>query len=147
VNRSSSHVLASPANGLETIRRYCLSIPHVTEDIQWQDDLLFRVGGKIFAILNLEPSSAARLSFKCTPERFSELLECQGIAPAPYVGRYKWVALERFDALSFPELKSLIRDSYEMVFATLSQKTKTSLRAQPQKPRRGKQKRKNRRSR
>src|SRR5688500_17583136 len=104
---------------LESVRRYCLSLPHATEDIQWGDDLLFRVGGKIFAGIALNPSPANRLSFKCTPEKFAELIEKQNIVPAPYTARYHWVMLERLDALSRQALESLIKQSYDMVFAKL----------------------------
>ncbi|MGA7896055.1 MAG: MmcQ/YjbR family DNA-binding protein [Candidatus Sulfotelmatobacter sp.] len=52
---------------------------------------------------------------KCTPEIFAELIEREDIRPAPYVGRYKWVMLDRLDAVGWDELKDLIRRSYEMV--------------------------------
>ncbi|MCZ6856405.1 MAG: MmcQ/YjbR family DNA-binding protein [Gemmatimonadetes bacterium] len=42
---------------LESLREYCLSFANATEDIQWGDDLLFRVGGKIFAVLDLGEAS------------------------------------------------------------------------------------------
>ncbi len=114
---------------IESLRDYCLSLPHTTEDIQWVNDLLFRVGGKIFAGIGLEThdSSAHHLSFKCTPETFSELIEKDGIIPAPYTARYHWVALERFDALEDAEIKRLIGTSYEMVFAKLPKKIKGQL--------------------
>jgi predicted DNA-binding protein (MmcQ/YjbR family) len=51
------------------------------------------------------------------PEAFAELIEREDIRPAPYVGRYKWVMLDRLDAVSFAELKELIGISYEMVEA------------------------------
>jgi predicted DNA-binding protein (MmcQ/YjbR family) len=57
------------------------------------------------------------LCFKSTPEKFVELCEQEGIRPAPYVGRYKWVLLERLDVLDSQELEDLIRRSYEMVAA------------------------------
>ena len=44
-----------------------------------------------------------------------ELCEQEGIRPAPYVGRYKWVLLDRLDVLGDEELEDLIRQSYEMV--------------------------------
>ena len=114
---------------IESLREYCLSFPHATEDIQWGNDLLFRIGGKIFAGVGLEThdSSANHLSFKCTPETFSELIEREGIIPAPYTARYHWVALERFDALKDAEIKRLIGLSYEMVFAKLPKKVKGQL--------------------
>lgn len=101
---------------VESIRRFCLSFPHATENLQWGDDLCFKVGGKIFALLSLS-SVPPRLMFKCAPERFAELVELEDIIPAPYVGRYKWVSLERLDALPWMDVKELIGQSYEMVAA------------------------------
>jgi len=100
----------------DSIRKYCLSFPQATENLQWEDDLCFKVGGKIFTVLGLD-SVPQRMCFKCTPEKFAELCEREGIHPAPYVGRYKWVMLERLNALPDAELKDLIRQSYEMVAA------------------------------
>jgi predicted DNA-binding protein (MmcQ/YjbR family) len=98
--------------GVESIRDYCLSFPHATENLQWGDDLCFKIAGKIFAIVSLDNP---RMCFKCTPETFAELIEREYIHPAPYVGRYKWVMLDQLDALRWDELKDLIRQSYEMV--------------------------------
>ena len=84
--------------------------------MQWGEDLCFKVGGKIFAVLSLD-SVPQSLCFKCTPEKFVELCEREGIGPAPYVGRYKWVLLEGLDVLGGDELEDLIRQSYEMVVA------------------------------
>jgi predicted DNA-binding protein (MmcQ/YjbR family) len=115
------------AMDLEAVRRYCLSLPQATEDIQWGDDLLFRVGGKIFAGISLNSTPDNRLSFKCAPEKFAELIEKQDIIPAPYTARYSWVMLERLDALSPAEIKDLLKQSYEMVFAKLPAKVKAQL--------------------
>jgi predicted DNA-binding protein (MmcQ/YjbR family) len=101
---------------VEVIQRFCLSFPHATENLQWGDDLCFKVGGKIFAMLNLN-SVPPGLLFKCSPETFTELVEREGIVPAPYVGRYKWVLVEDLEVLSWPELTELVRASYEMVAA------------------------------
>lgn len=109
----------------ESVRAFCLSLPHVTEDVQWGADLLFRIGNKMFAVLALEQGHC--LSFKCTPEMFAELTERDGIVPAPYVARYHWVALEHFGALKDSELKPLLRNSYEMVLAKLPKKTRARL--------------------
>src|SRR5713101_4043667 len=110
---------------IDSIRNYCLSLPHATEDIQWGNDLLFRISGKIFAAMSLDPPHS--LSFKCTPEKFDELIELDGVIPAPYVARNKWVMLERLDALDDSELKRLIKNSYEMIFAKLTKKAQGEL--------------------
>lgn len=108
---------------VDSIRRYCLQFPFATENLQWKDDLCFKVGGKIFAIVSLE-SVPPKMCFKCTPEKFAELCECEDIIPAPYVGRYKWVLLQRLDALRDEELHDLIRQSYAMVAAKGKSKSK-----------------------
>ncbi len=111
---------------IEAIRQFCLSLPHATEGVQWDNDLLFRIGGKIFAVTSLD-LSPNRLSFKCTPEKFEELLEIDGIIPAPYMARNKWVTVERLDVLSNQELKELLTNSYDMVFAKLPKKIQKTL--------------------
>jgi len=120
---------------IESVRKFCLSLPHVTEDVQWGSDLLFRIGNKMFAVIGLEPSSDHCMSMKCTPEKFAELTEREGIVPAPYVARYHWVALERFDALPERELKTLLTKAYELVRDKLPKKVRAGLEVQPRKPR------------
>ncbi|HUO26517.1 MAG TPA: MmcQ/YjbR family DNA-binding protein [Candidatus Aquilonibacter sp.] len=104
---------------VDSVRAYGLSFPNAKEKLQWGDDLCFKIGGKIFLILGLD---TRRLCFKCTPDAFAELIEREDIHPAPYVGRYKWVMLDRLDALRDHELEELIRQSYEMVAAKAPKK-------------------------
>jgi predicted DNA-binding protein (MmcQ/YjbR family) len=99
---------------VDAIREFCLAFPQATENLQWGDELCFKIAGKIFVMLGLDNP---RLCFKCTPETFAELMEREDIRPAPYVGRYKWVMLDRLDALPGDELEELIRQSYAMVAA------------------------------
>jgi len=99
---------------VDSIRAYCLSFPGAAEKLQWGDDLCFKIGGKIFAMVGLDNP---RVCFKCTPDTFAELIEREDIRPAPYVGRYKWVMVDRLDAVRSDELEDLIRQSYEMVAA------------------------------
>jgi len=80
----------------------------------WADDLCFKIRGKIFATVALT-AVPQKVCFKCTPETFADLVEREDIHPAPYVGRYKWVILDRLDALRKEELEDLIRQSYDMV--------------------------------
>jgi len=119
---------------IDSLRAYCLSLPGATEGIQWDNDLLFRIAGKIFAVVSLE-MSPNRFSFKCTPEEFAELTEREGIIPAPYMARNKWVTVEGFDILSRQETRRLIRDSYDMVLAKLPKKVQAQFASPPAKPR------------
>lgn len=111
---------------IDWIRELCLSLPHTTEQIQWGDDLVFKVAGKIHAITVLHPAKIW-LCFKVSPEKFADLVERPGIIPAPYLARAKWVALETKDALPPEELATLLRESYEMVVAKLPRKIRESL--------------------
>ena len=112
---------------IESTRAFCLSFPHVTEEVLWGNDLVFKIGGKMFAVIGLDSASDHCMSFKCTPEKFAELIERNGIVPAPYVARYHWVALESFDALREKELKALLHNSYDLVFEKLPKKMKAQL--------------------
>jgi len=117
----------------DSLRRFCLSFPSAKENLQWGGDLCFKVGGKIFAILAVD-SVPPKLCFKCTPETFFELTEHEGIVPAPYLGRYKWVLFEHLDILRDAELEDLIRESYGMV-AAKTKATKKKTRPVKRKPR------------
>jgi predicted DNA-binding protein (MmcQ/YjbR family) len=112
---------------IESVRTYCLSFPHATENVQWGNDLVFKIAGKMFAVTVLEGAAGHCLSFKCTEEKFAELIERDGIDPAPYSARYHWVALDRFDAISDKELKTLLKNSYEMVRNKLPKKVRAQL--------------------
>ena len=105
---------------IDQLRQLCLSFPGATEQIQWGDDLLFKVGGKMFVVIPLEPARLW-LTLKADPEEFAELTERPGIIPAPYLARAKWVAIESKDTLPQNEVAALLRKSYELVFAKLPQ--------------------------
>ena len=111
---------------LEWVRRYCLSLPHATEQVLWEIDLVFKIGGKMFAVVVLEPHRVC-VTFKCTPEDFAELVERPGIIPAPYAARAKWVALESFDAIPRKELEPRLKQAYALIFAKLPKKTQREL--------------------
>lgn len=117
---------------IDWVRSFCLSLPHTTEKIQWTHNLLFCVGGKMFCIANLEPGlSPTRVVFKCTPEKFAELVEIEGIIPAPYMARNHWAAFTDMDTLRQPEIKELIEASYHLVYEKLPGKLREQLSAKP----------------
>lgn len=121
----------------DEIREFCLNLPEATENLQWGDDLCFKIRGKIFTIVGLDNP---RLCFKCAPEVFAELIEREDIHPAPYVGRYKWVMVDRLDALAASETRDLIGQSYSMVAAN-APKTSKNTKKKAVKAGRGPQKR------
>ncbi|HEY1471493.1 MAG TPA: MmcQ/YjbR family DNA-binding protein [Candidatus Acidoferrum sp.] len=108
---------------IDQLREICLSFPGATEQIQWGDDLVFKVAGKMFAVTPLVPGYNW-LSLKASPESFLELTERPGIIPAPYLARAKWVAIETPSVLNAAEVATLLRTAYELVVAKLPRKTR-----------------------
>ena|SRR5689334_20150442 len=110
----------------DSVREFCISLPHATEQIQWGNHLVLKVGGKMFAVVALEPATVW-ISFKSTPEEFAGLTERPNIIPAPYLARNHWVGLETREALTHSELRDCLRRSYELVFDKLPKKERERL--------------------
>lgn len=109
----------------ETLEKFCLSLKGTTTDVKWGNDLCYLVGGKMYCVTPVEGPFS--VSLKTNAEEFSELIEREGVLPAPYTGRYHWVLVERSAALSIAEWKKCIRTSYELVRDKLPSKLKKSL--------------------
>ena len=115
---------------LDQIRKLCLSFPDATEQIQWGDDLLFKVAGKIFVVTGFD--SGSPLTIKCPDEAFYELTELPGIRPAPYLARAHWVQIRPAECqLRGGEIEALIRQSYDLVVAKLPKKKQIALLEKP----------------
>ena len=115
---------------LDATRTFCRALPGTTEDVKWGNDLAFCVGGKMFAVVCLEPPH--QISFKCTPEAFAELIEREGIIPAPYLARAMWVQeRELGETLDRSEREALLATAYELVRAKLPKKIRTRVEASP----------------
>jgi predicted DNA-binding protein (MmcQ/YjbR family) len=120
----------------EGLRAFLLGLPDVCETMQWGDNLVYwvadkAIGGKMFALVSLEPDHGAVLSFAAGPEWFSELVEIEGVFPAPYFARAHWVAVERWGTLPAAELKALLRAAWDLVYEKLPAKTKAVLAMTP----------------
>ncbi len=117
---------------VDSLRKFLLSLPHVEETMQWGDNLVFwagdkAIGGKMFALANLDRDSKGVLSFAAGPERFHELLETEGVFPAPYMARIFWVAIERYDVFSSGELQRLLQNAHRITFTKLPKRTRDVL--------------------
>ena len=110
---------------IEKIQQICLSLPAVTEDIKWDNDLVFSVGGKMFCVVALDPPFSC--SFKLPDELYEEMSIKEGFSPAPYLARAKWVLVTRPAVLSLKEWEAYIQQSYELVSSRLTKKQRESL--------------------
>jgi len=116
------------AMDIDSIRDFCLKLPHTTEKIQWGGSLVFKTGEKMYAVVRLDPGSVY-MSFKCSDEDFGELIERPGIIPAPYIARAHWVALENPNSLSRAEIEHHLSKAHALIFAKLPRKTQARLAA------------------
>jgi predicted DNA-binding protein (MmcQ/YjbR family) len=110
---------------VEDIRKFCLSLPHVTEDVKWENHLCFNIGGKMFCVTVFENPITA--SLKVDDDDFKDLITRPGIIPAPYLARYKWVFIEKPEALKKKEWETYMRKAYELVKEKLPAKIKKTL--------------------
>ena len=107
---------------LKTLQSFCQTLPGTTEDLKWGNDLCFLVGQKMYAVLSIHEDTPPAISIKTTPELFEVLTQREGIRPAPYLARYKWITLNHLNVIPEDELFSLIQDSYQMILAKLPKK-------------------------
>jgi predicted DNA-binding protein (MmcQ/YjbR family) len=110
---------------IEVLRQFCNSLPAVTEDIKWEKDLCFSVGGKMFCACSLE--GALNVAFKVPDEVFEELSQSEGFMPAPYMARAKWVLITNPSSLKKNEWENYIRQSYDLVCQKLTAKLRKQL--------------------
>ena len=116
---------------IEDVRDYCLSLPLVTEDFPFDETtLVFRIGGKIFAMMDLENTEWFVL--KCFPEYALELRErYPEIAPAWHMNKKHWNQLNLFGSLPDKLVQSLIRHSYNEVVKKMPRKLKAEANIHP----------------
>jgi predicted DNA-binding protein (MmcQ/YjbR family) len=109
----------------EKLRSYCLSFPGAHEGIKWEDHLCFMVADKMFCMTGLTEES--NVNFKASDEEFEELCEREGIVPAPYMARNKWVSVLHRNKLRPKEWEYYLRQSYELVKSKLPKKVQKEI--------------------
>jgi predicted DNA-binding protein (MmcQ/YjbR family) len=123
----------------ERIREICLALPNVVETVNWGHHLVYwaadrDIGGKMFAMTDLDGSGTGVLWFHCGAERFHELLEHEGIIASPYLAKAHWVTIERWDTLKPRQVEDELRRARDLIYEKLPRRTKTVL-AMPEKER------------
>ena len=110
---------------IEELRKFCLSLPSVEEEIKWEHDLCFMIGKKMFCVTGFE--NPMMVSLKVNDEEFEALCATEHIIPAPYLARYKWVLVQHPDRFKKKEWEQRIRRSYELIREKLPAKVKKTL--------------------
>lgn len=117
---------------LGSVMDYCLVKKGVTQEFPFDSStLVFKVAGKIFAMINLQAweNNKKVISLKCDPLRAQELRDTYiGIQGAYHMNKKHWNGVDLSDTQIKPHLLcELIDHSYEMVYKGLSKKLKQDI--------------------
>lgn len=117
----------------EGFEAFVARLPHCFIVRQWGDASVAKAGtpetSKIFALLSQWSASGPALSFKCSDMSFSVLPELQGIRPAPYLARAKWVQVSPDADLDEDALRAYITQAHRLIFLKLPKATRNRLNA------------------
>jgi predicted DNA-binding protein (MmcQ/YjbR family) len=109
------------------VGKFLKSLRHTTMVVQWGDHHVYKIGGKVFAIVGGSGDAEPGLTFKAGETSFAVLTKQKGIIQAPYMARNQWVKLERLSALKDSELKAYLERSYHLIASGLTKKMRVSL--------------------
>jgi predicted DNA-binding protein (MmcQ/YjbR family) len=116
---------------LETYYEYCLSKKGVTEHFPFDEDtLVFKVGGKMFALSSLKQweKGDPSVNLKCDPDRAQELrAQYDDIKPGYHMSKIHWNTIALNKDASDSLIKELIDHSYELVFKSLTKKNQSEI--------------------
>lgn len=111
----------------QAIRDHLISLPGATLSVQWGDDHVFKVGGKMFAVMRDPAATQQTISFKAGDDSFQILTTQAGIIPAPYLQRARWVQLDRLSRMKTGELKAYLTRAHAIVAGGLTKKARAAL--------------------
>ncbi|MCR9139451.1 MAG: MmcQ/YjbR family DNA-binding protein [Alphaproteobacteria bacterium] len=107
---------------------YCQSLQATTHVEQWGGASVWKVGGKIFALCSHWGTGTHQcISFKCSDFSYEILCEQEGIVPAPYLARAKWVQVRDPDAMDDDDLKRYLDAAHDIVAGKLTKARQKAL--------------------
>lgn len=112
----------------DDLNQFCAALPHATHVVQWGNADVYKVGGKVFAVIGMGDSGAS-VTFKATELAFEILSDSPGLRPAPYMASrgLKWIQNYAEPGLSDDSLRDHIKASYDMAVAGLTRKKRAEL--------------------
>jgi len=108
----------------DAFAKAALALPGATHQVQWGDEQVYKVGGKMFAVTD---AAASRVSLKVSDIAFEALIETGRARSAPYLARARWVQFEDLAALDADEVADWLRSAHALVAAKLTRKARREL--------------------
>jgi len=116
---------------IQSFYDYCLAKKGVTEHFPFDEDtLVFKVGGKMFALSSLKEweNGNPSINLKCDPERALELrAEYDAVNAGYHMSKVHWNTVAVNGDVPLLLLKELIDHSYELVFKSLTKKLQSEI--------------------
>ena len=113
--------------GYDAVTKHLLSLRAATLSIQWGDEHVFKVGGKMFAAMRPKETKPHGIWFKTDEVSFHVLTKIRGITPARYLARAHWVSVDRLARLPDKQLKAYLTRAHALVAAGLTRKMRATL--------------------
>jgi predicted DNA-binding protein (MmcQ/YjbR family) len=104
-----------------------LALPGAVLSIQFGAERVYKVGGKMFAMRSHDDKHVPVVSFKASDVAFELLTEREGVIPAPYLARAKWVALETLRVIPDAEIKAYLKEAHRLVAEKLPKKLRAEI--------------------
>jgi predicted DNA-binding protein (MmcQ/YjbR family) len=108
----------------EALEEAALGLPAAVLSVQWGDERVYKVGGKMFAWTD---GACSRLSLKATELAFEVLVETGIARPSPYLARAKWLRFDDVAVLDDAETADWLRTSHGLVAAKLTRAQRRAL--------------------
>jgi predicted DNA-binding protein (MmcQ/YjbR family) len=118
------------ASKFEDVTSTCLSLRGAGFDYPFGPEVrVFRVGGKIFALLDADGS---RISLKCDPA-LADVLRAsfEGITPGYHLNKRHWNTVTLDGSVPDGQVRDLIEHSYELVLSSLPRKARAAIKERP----------------
>lgn len=117
--------MAAQEGTTNSLVEHCRTLRGTTEDIKWGGDLVFSVGGSMYASFAIDDLD--HYGFKTDEDDFASLTTIDGIRPAAYLARALWVTVDEPGLLSDDEARDLLTKSRSLVLARLPKRVQAEL--------------------
>ncbi len=113
----------------EEFNKLCSALPATSYVIQWRRSLVWKVGGKVFAIGGWEKADKPAFTFKTSELNYHFLSDQSGYRPAPYLASrgMKWIQQFDVSGTEDDELMYYLKESHRIVSLGLTKRKQKEL--------------------
>ena len=127
MNQGSVGTERVPTTTLDAVCRQCMTKPGATLDHTFGPETdIYRVGNKMFALVNTEGSGSATL--KALPDEVRALLATYDfVRPGYYMNKRHWITVDLVEGVPIDEVLEFVDESYRLVLESLPKKLQAEI--------------------